>query len=273
MIAKVSRRSTQNSRKPLKDPFAVGVLRFLRVTIVGAAKTVGTQSAQRPQQEWLMMWLMLVVSAPVWAHDFERTQVALTFARDGAFVLDVTNDAAWFSHRLVPFAERGPEPPPPAHGGPPKPREGGKTAQQRPDSFIDRVVLFVDGREVRPDSVEYVAGPAPVATYRMRGRMPTDARTLRWYYGLPIDPYPLTIRRADGRVVVEEIAGDAWSRPIDLTGQFYAPRVRAATAALAVAALLLIPIAMRLVGRRKTSHANYDNTKTQKPKHIFFVVS
>ena len=182
----------------------------------------------------------------MFAHDFERTQVTLAFAADGAFVLDVTNDAAWLEHRLVPF-ERGP--------------------------FSDRIVLFVDGREIRPDSVEYIGPPSSsrleqsavagleqaavagleqsavsgsLATYRMRGRVPLDARTLRWYYGLPIDPYPLTIRRADGRVVVEEIAGDAWSSSIDLTGQFHAPRISAPTAALAIILLLLIPIATRM---------------------------
>jgi len=182
----------------------------------------------------------------MFAHDFERTQVTLAFAADGAFVLDVTNDAAWLEHRLVPF-ERGP--------------------------FSDRIVLFVDGREIRPDSVEYIGPPSSsrleqsavagleqsavagleqsavsgsLATYRMRGRVPLDARTLRWYYGLPIDPYPLTIRRADGRIVVEEIAGDAWSGSIDLTGQFHPPRISAPTAALAIILLLLIPIATRM---------------------------
>ena len=167
--------------------------------------------------------LMLAAGAAVSAHDFERTQVGLTFARDGAFVLDVTNDAAWFSHRLIPF-------------------RGGGDLQ----TFADRVVLFVNGREVRPDSVEYVAGPAPVATYRMRGRMPTGARTLRWYYGLPIDPYPLTIRRADGRVVVEEIAGDAWSRPIDLSGQFHAPILSSTVVGIALLVLLAVPLALRI---------------------------
>ena len=161
------------------------------------------------------------------AHDFERTQVTLTFATDGAFVLDVTNDAAWFVHRLVPFS------------GP----------------FSDRVVLFVDGREIHPESVEYVSAPpngeqasvsGALGTYRMRGRMPLDARTLRWYYGLPIDPYPLTIRRADGRIIVEEIAGNAWSGSIDLAGQFHAPRVSTTTAAIAIAALPAVPIAFRI---------------------------
>jgi len=151
------------------------------------------------------------------AHDFERTQVTITFARDGAFVLEVANDAVWLAHRLQPFS------------GP----------------FSDRVVLFVDGREVRPSSVEFVAGD-PIAVHRLRGRVDPRARTLRWYYGLPIDPYPLTIRRADGRIVVEEIAGDAWSRPIDLSGQFQAPRVTATTAGAAIGALLLIPIAFRV---------------------------
>jgi hypothetical protein len=171
----------------------------------------------------VLLTLLLTVAGSIAAfgHDFERTQVTLAFARDGSFVLDVTNDAAWLEHRLRPF--EGP--------------------------FADRVVLFVDGREIRPTSVERVVADAPLVTYRLRGRVPPGARTLRWYYGLPIDPYPLTVRRADGRIVAEEIAGDAWSRPIDLGGQFAAPRIGATAALLAVAALLVIPIALRLSRR------------------------
>jgi len=163
------------------------------------------------------------------AHDFERTQVTLTFARDGSFVLDVTNDAVWLDHRLIPFRN--------ADAG---------------ASFADRIVLFVDGREVRPESVETVASAPPLVTYRLRGRVPPTARALRWYYGLPIDPYPLTIRRADGRIVVEEIAGDAWSRPIDLSGQFHAATIDPRIAVGAIAALLLIPFAIRLAAGRRS---------------------
>jgi hypothetical protein len=155
------------------------------------------------------------------AHDFERTQVVLTFARDGSFVLDVTNDAAWLEHRLIPF---------------------GPADRQ---TFADRVVLFVDGHEVRPTSVEFVTGPPPLATHRLRGRVPATAQSLRWYYGLPIDAYPLTIRRADGRIVVDEVAGDAWSRPIDLSGQFAVPWIGTRAAVVAIGALLLIPIVLR----------------------------
>ena len=95
--------------------------------------------------------LALLLVAPLHAHDFERTQVTLTFARDGSFVLDVANDAAWLEHRLIPFR--------------------GADARAAKPSFADRVVLFVDGHEVRPTSVEFAGGPPPLATYRMRGRV------------------------------------------------------------------------------------------------------
>jgi hydrogenase/urease accessory protein HupE len=94
--------------------------------------------------------------------------------------------------------------------------------------FVDRVVLFVDGHEVRPTRAEYLAprpgsrddGLPPLATFRLHGRMPTDARQLRWLYGLIIDPYPLTIRRADGQAITEWIQGSDWSSVVDLSGQF-----------------------------------------------------
>jgi len=160
-----------------------------------------------------ILWL----SAAPAAHDLERTQVLITFERDGSFVLDVANDPSWLELRLEHF----------------------------PGSFADRVVLWVDGHEVRPTSVEFIPGPA-AATYRLRGRMPADAHSLRWYYGLVVDPYPLTIRRADGRVVIEEIGGDAWSGPIDLSGQVHAPILSSTGVGIALMILLAVPIALRI---------------------------
>lgn len=134
---------------------------------------------------------VLALAAPARAHDLEKTQVALTFERDGSFVLDVKNDPSWLKMRL----------------------------ESIPGPFADRIVLWVDGREIRPASAELIGGPE-LSTYRLKGRLPADAKTLRWYYGLVMDPYPLTVRRADGRIIVEEIAGDAWSRSIDVANQF-----------------------------------------------------
>ena len=158
-----------------------------------------------------------MASAVVSAHDLERTQVSITFARDGSFVADVANDPAWLKLRL----------------------------ESIPGPFADRVVFWVDHQEVRPDSVEFLGG-SPLSTYRLRGRVPLGAQTLRWYYGLVIDPYPLTIRRADGRLIVEEVQGDAWSRTIDLSGQFHAPLVSQTAVAVVLGVLLLVPIALRL---------------------------
>jgi hypothetical protein len=101
-------------------------------------------------------------------------------------------------------------------------------------------------------TVELIHG-SETDIHRLHGRMPIDAKTLRWYYGLVIDPYPLTLRRADGRIVVEEIAGGAWSVPLDLSGQFRAPSWLSAriTAIVFVVAILLAPPIVWLSRRRR----------------------
>ncbi|MGH9204755.1 MAG: hypothetical protein ACRD2A_26310, partial [Vicinamibacterales bacterium] len=88
-------------------------------------------------------------AAPATAHDLERTLVNLSFAADGSFVLDISNDPSWLLLRLESFAG----------GGVPE----GITAEARDarlralaSVFIDRVVLFVDGHEIRPTSAEYL---------------------------------------------------------------------------------------------------------------------
>ncbi|MBI4473569.1 MAG: HupE/UreJ family protein [Acidobacteria bacterium] len=163
------------------------------------------------------------------AHDLERTQVSLRFERDGAFVLDISHDPNWLLLRLERFSET---PLDPQLGRDEKLRE-------LSPAFIDRVVLFVDKHEVRPASAEYLPG---LATYRLRGRMPANARILRWYYGLVVDPYPLTIQRADGRSINEWVGGDAWSSALDLSGQFEPPsRWRVALQYLALGYTHILP--------------------------------
>jgi hydrogenase/urease accessory protein HupE len=92
---------------------------------------------------------------------------------------------------------------------------------------IDRFVLWVDGTEIRPVSSEYAPPPASVpdgqfalASYTLRGRLPAGARTVRWYYGLVADPYPLTITLADRSTTTEWVQGDAWSTALPLGGPF-----------------------------------------------------
>ena len=165
------------------------------------------------------------------AHDLERTRVHLTFAADGSFTLDLANDPEWLLLRLEPFLADYPDLPVRPEGTrlPPADRDA-RLAVLAP-VMVDRIVLYVDGREVRPSSVVYEPPSSPTepdgtpmaAHYRMQGRVGADARMLRWFYGIVADPYPLTIARADGQVYTEWIGGTVWSRPIDLTGQFIAP--------------------------------------------------
>lgn len=171
------------------------------------------------------MWLaaLLAAWAPVAvAHELERTQVMLSLAADGSFVLEMANDPDWLLLRLESFAGGQV----PAAAMTPAARDA--RLRELSQVFRDRVVLFVDGHEIRPDHVEYLP-PRPqldadalprLAAFRLRGRMPADARTLRWLYGLVIDPYPMTVRRADGATMTEWIQGSAWSDTINLSGQF-----------------------------------------------------
>ena len=164
--------------------------------------------------------IVAMLAAPLapLAHESERTRVLITFAADGRFVLDVANDPMWLLLRLETFAG----------GSVP----AGVTADARDarlaqlgSVFADRIVLLVDGHEVRAESVDYVAPPTKdsLATFRLKGRMPRHAATLRWLYGLVGDPYPLEIRQPDGSTTIEWIRGTDWSGTIDLTKSFARP--------------------------------------------------
>jgi len=157
----------------------------------------------------VVVWVA-VIAATVAAHDLERTEVTLSFAPTGEFVLDISNHPDWLLLRLESFA--GGQVP---AGITPAARDA--RLRELGAVFIDRVVLFVDGHEIRPASAEYDVSRA---AFRLRGRMPEGARTLRWLYGAVIDPYRLTIRRADGRSTIESIEGSNWSGTIDLSDQF-----------------------------------------------------
>jgi hypothetical protein len=173
---------------------------------------------------------------PASGHDLERTEVTLRFASDTTFELDIANDPDWLLLRLEPFAvESGiPGRPTATPALPLSVIERNALLASFAPVVSDRVVLWVDGHEVRPSTAEFIAPRAktpaddvsPPGIYRLRGRMPAESRSLRWFYGIVIDPYPLTIQRADGRQLKETILGKAWSETLDLSGQFDRPSSR-----------------------------------------------
>jgi hypothetical protein len=187
--------------------------------------------SRRANRVLLMLCGFLAVAAPIGAHDMERTRVSLTFQPDGSFALDIANDPEWLLLRLEPFLADYPEIPPRPNLDRLAPADRDARLAVLAPVMRDRIVLFADGREILASSVAYDppvrptepdGTPAP-GHYRMHGRVPPDARLLRWFYGIVADPYPLTIARADGQVSMEWIGGTVWSRPIDLTGQFTPP--------------------------------------------------
>ncbi len=167
----------------------------------------------------------VLAAASLRAHDLERTTVHLTVAADGAFTLRLAHDPAWLLLRMGSFA-----------GGVSTDTTDAAVRDARlaalAPQIIDRVVLFVDGHEVRPVAADYVpppgvvpAGQLALAAYTLHGQLPPAAHSLRWYYGLVVDPYPLTIALADGSSVTEWIQGDAWSTTLPLGGPFARPTV------------------------------------------------
>jgi len=179
--------------------------------------------------------LAAALTTPTAAHEAERTRVVLSFTGDGRFVLEIANDPLWMLMRLETFA-----------GGTvpanPTPAQRDARLAQLGSVFADRIVLFVDGHEVKAEQVEYIppsassessaaladssASSAALASFRLTGRMPPHAASLRWLYGIVADPYPLEIRQADGSSTVEWIRGTNWSGVIDLTRSFPRPRRR-----------------------------------------------
>lgn len=179
----------------------------------------------------LLLVCGLLAEARVLAHDLERTRVSLAFQADGAFSLDIANDPEWLLLRLEPFLADYPEIPARSTSERPNAAARDRRLAVLAPVMRDRIVLFVDGREIRPSTVVYEPPATPTQPdgtpspghYRMQGRVPPDARLLRWFYGIVADPYPLVIARADGQTYTEWMGGTVWSRPIDLTGQFTPP--------------------------------------------------
>jgi len=173
----------------------------------------------------LVAALWLAQAAATRAHDLERTTVHLTVQADGAFTLRLAHDPSWLLLRMESFA-----------GGESTNTSDVAARDARlialAPQVIDRVVLFIDGHEVRPVSAAYAPPPAELpagafalASYTLYGQMPPSARALRWYYGLVADPYPFTITLPDGSALTEWVQGDAWSTSLALGAPFARPSV------------------------------------------------
>jgi hypothetical protein len=203
--------------------------------------------------------VVLALGIAIGAHDLEGTRVVLSFSSDGSFVLDIAHEPNWLLMRLESFA--GGQVPP---GITPAARDA--RLRELGNVLIDRVVLWVDGREIRPESAEYLASDA---TFRLRGRMPLEAKSLRWLYGPVVDSYPLIVRRADGRTLAESIDGSNWSGMVDLTGQFTSTRWGSVNHVVLLVGFfaLMLGWRVRLATCTTESHDSRRQPHTARPRH------
>ena len=207
-------------------PGATNTNRTTATRRVMFARIIAAMGMRRSAAVRRAMWLVVAILAAAarpGAHDLERTTVHLLVAADGAFTLRLAHDPSWLLLRMETFAGGS------AASTTDAAARDARLRELAPQA-IDRVVLFVDGHEVRPVSSEYAPPPASVpagefalASYTLRGQLPASAKTLRWYYGLVADPYPFTVELSDGSSKTEWVQGDAWSTSLALGGPFTRP--------------------------------------------------
>jgi hydrogenase/urease accessory protein HupE len=170
----------------------------------------------------------ILCGVAVRAHEIGTTRVAILFHEGRTYDVELVTDAAALVEKLE--ASEG----------------GSAPADTRParlqsllagfdDRFRQRVKVAFDASEVRP-AITYSVMPgtdaasAPVATIRLTGQIPPDARHFTWTYAWTFASYAMTVRSAaSANPATQWLEGGQRSTPFELTAP--APRVdRLATA-------------------------------------------
>jgi hypothetical protein len=132
------------------------------------------------------------VPQPAMAHEIGTTRVTVRFPTDATFRIEVMTDAQALLEKL------------------------------RTRSFLDRVVIRLDGHVITPSVETVIARPvdeasSSIATVTLTGQVPSDARQLTWNYGWTFSTYSLAFTQRDGRSRTQWLEGGEDSAPIQLT--------------------------------------------------------
>ena len=158
----------------------------------------------------------LLCGAGVRAHEIGTTRVSVLFQEGRTYDVEIVTDAAALVEKLEASAG------------------GSSPADTRParlqalltsfdEKFRQRVKLAFDASEVRPAIVYSVApgidaASAVVATIRLTGQIPPDARHFTWTYAWTFASYALTVRSAASEnPATEWLEGGQSSAPFALT--------------------------------------------------------
>lgn len=154
------------------------------------------------------------------AHEIGTTRVSALFQEGRRYDIEIVTDAASLVDKLDALAGAQRPSLPPSALSPAALRE---RLVARGDLFRQRVAVAFDGAAVRP-AIRYSVSPAldamsPVlATIRLTGEIPRDARRFTWAYSWTFASYALTAKSNDAAdAATEWLEGGQSSTPFPLT--------------------------------------------------------
>ena len=174
------------------------------------------------QRRWLLnrVWCAIVVTllcgSTVRAHEIGTTRVAVLLQEGQTYDVEIVTDAAALVEKLEASTGRSsPADTPPARLQ--------SLLTSFDEQFRQRVKLAFDTSEVRP-AIAYAVTPgsdaasAAVATIRLTGQIPPDARHFTWTYSWTFASYAMTVRRAASEnPATEWLEGGQTSTPVAVT--------------------------------------------------------
>lgn len=136
--------------------------------------------------------VLLLCGASVRAHEIGTTRVAVLLSEGGTYDVEIVTDAAALVEKLAASAGSSS----PAETDPLR-LESVLTSFD--EKFRQRLKIAFDGSDVRPAIAYSVAAgndaaPAAVATIRLTGQIPRDARHLTWTYAWTFASYAMIVR-------------------------------------------------------------------------------
>jgi hydrogenase/urease accessory protein HupE len=160
--------------------------------------------------------LAALLGGPACAHEIGTTRVSVLLQEGRTYEVEIVTDAASLAEKLEASA-----------GGslPSGIRPAGLESLLRgfDEKFRERVKVAFDAPDLRPTVAYSVASgtgaaPAAVATIRLTGRIPGDARHFTWTYGWTFASYAMTVRSAASRnPATQWLEGGQTSAPLALT--------------------------------------------------------
>ena len=163
---------------------------------------------------------MLAMTTIVHAHEIGTTRVSVTLREGRSYDIEIVTDAAALAEKFDAVSGAPmPSLPPSALTS----AAFGGWLAARDDIFRQRVAVAFDGTAIRP-AIHYSVSPAPdaispiLATIRLTGEIPHDARHFGWVYSWTFASYALMVKSHDAaEATTEWLEGGQPSTPFSLT--------------------------------------------------------